>query len=134
MRFARNPRIARVCADLDYGQELGEGIRRMFEEMRQAGLNDPIYRQTSGSVTVQLLAEPVDRRLEARLSTHARAIVSALRESDRLSTGEVTDLLERVGKSPQDPRAYWRLKPTWPAYLQLLAIRLETEGERGYAA
>ena len=26
-RFARNPRIARVCADLRFGQELGEGIR-----------------------------------------------------------------------------------------------------------
>jgi ATP-dependent DNA helicase RecG len=132
VRFARNPRIARVCADLNYGQELGEGIRRMFEEMRQAGLNDPIYRQTSGSVTVKLLAEPADRRLEARLSAYARMIVSTLRESDRLSTGEVADILEVsrpvaqrelaalkdaeviewVGKSPQDPRAYWRLKPT----------------------
>ncbi len=27
-RFARNPRTARVCADLRFGQELGEGIRR----------------------------------------------------------------------------------------------------------
>jgi ATP-dependent DNA helicase RecG len=47
-RFARNPRIARVCADLRFG----EGIRRMFEEMRIAGLADPIYHQTSGSVRV----------------------------------------------------------------------------------
>jgi ATP-dependent DNA helicase RecG len=62
-RFARNPRIARVCSDLDFGQELGEGIRRMFEEMRAAGLNDLVYRQTSGSVELTLLAEPVDRQL-----------------------------------------------------------------------
>jgi ATP-dependent DNA helicase RecG len=131
VRFARNPRVARVCADLNYGQELGEGIRRMFEEMRLAGLNDPIYRQTSGSVTVKLLAEPVDRRLEARLNTNARAIVAALRESERLSTGELVEALgasrpvvqrelgalreaevvEWVGNSPRDPRAYWRLRP-----------------------
>jgi ATP-dependent DNA helicase RecG len=131
-RFARNPRIARVCADLNFGQELGEGIRRMFEEMRQAGLNDPIYRQTSGSVGLALLAEPVDRRLAARLPENARAIVAALRSADRLSTGEVSELLkvsrpvaqreltalreaeivEWIGKSPKDPRAYWRLKPT----------------------
>ncbi len=32
-RFARNPRIARVCADLRFGQELGEGIRRMFARL-----------------------------------------------------------------------------------------------------
>lgn len=130
MRFARNPRIARVCADLSLGQELGEGIRRMFEEMRQAGLTDPVYRQTSGSVELQLLAEPVDRRLEERLPEHSRAITRTLRAAGRMSTGEVTDALgvsrpvvqrelstlkeagivEWVGKSPKDPRAYWQLK------------------------
>lgn len=131
-RFARNPRIARVCADLNFGQELGEGIRRMFEEMRAAGLGDPIYRQTSGSVQLTLSAEPVDRRLEARLPENARRITAALRDAERLSTGEIVELLgvsrpvvqrelgelkeagviEWVGKSPRDPRAYWRLKPT----------------------
>jgi len=131
-RFARNPRIARVCADLNFGQELGEGIRRMFEEMRAAGLNDPIYRQTSGSVKLTLLADAVDRRLDARLPENARRITNGLREAERLSTGEVAELLgvsrpvaqrelaalqeaeiiEWVGKSTKDPRAYWRLKPT----------------------
>lgn len=66
-RFARNPRIARVCADLRFGQELGEGIRRMFEEMRTAGLSDPVYRQASSGVHLSLLGEPVDRALDARL-------------------------------------------------------------------
>ncbi|HTR89216.1 MAG TPA: ATP-binding protein, partial [Solirubrobacteraceae bacterium] len=93
-RFARNPRIARVCADLRFGQELGEGIRRMFEEMRAAGLCDPIYRQTSGGVHLRLLAEPIDRALDARLSDRARAVMTAMRESGRLSTGEVAEALE----------------------------------------
>jgi ATP-dependent DNA helicase RecG len=130
IRFARNPRIARVCADLSFGQELGEGIRRMFEEMRQAGLTDPIYRQTAGSVELQLSAEPVDRRLDERLSENARAVTRALRTAGRLSTGEITETLgvsrpvaqrelgllreagivEWVGKSPRDPRAHWQLR------------------------
>jgi ATP-dependent DNA helicase RecG len=130
VRFARNPRIARVCSDLQFGQELGEGIRRMFDEMRQAGLTDPIYRQTSGSVQLTLSAEPVDRELEARLPEHARAITAALRQAGRLSTGDVVDVLglsrptvqrelaalrdegviEWIGKSTRDPRAYWQLK------------------------
>ncbi len=129
-RFARNPRIARVCADLNFGQELGEGIRRIFEEMRHAGLSDPAYRQTSGSVELTLLAEPAARRLEASLPASARTITAALRSAGRLSTGEVKDLLgvsrpvvqrelgalkdagiiEWIGKSPNDPRAYWKLK------------------------
>lgn len=132
VHFARNPRIARVCADLNFGQELGEGIRRMFEEMRHAGLTDPVYRQTSGSVILTLVAEPIDRELEARLPEHARAITAALREGGRLSTGEITQalgvsrpvaqrqlsmlrdegLIEWIGKSPKDPRAYWQLRPT----------------------
>lgn len=93
-RFARNPRIARVCSDLSFGQELGEGIRRMFEEMRQAGLDDPIYRQASSGVHLTLLAEPVNRELDARLSERAGAIMAALREGNRLSTGEVAEVLE----------------------------------------
>jgi len=132
LRFARNPRVARVCSDLQFGQELGEGIRRMFDEMRQAGLTDPVYNQTAGSVRLTLYAEPVDRELEARLPEHARAIMSALREGQRLSTGEVSEVLglsrpviqrelaklrdagvvEWVGKSPKDPRAYWQIAPT----------------------
>jgi ATP-dependent DNA helicase RecG len=128
-RFARNPRVARVCADLDFGQELGEGIRRIFEEMRLAGLEDPVYLQTEASVRLILSGEPMERQLDARLSPDARAVTAALRDSSRLSTGEVAELLGRsrpvairvlkslesaeivrwVGHSPKDPRAHWEL-------------------------
>jgi ATP-dependent DNA helicase RecG len=128
-RFARNPRIARVCADLRLGQEFGEGIRRMFEEMRLAGLADPMYHQTSGSVQLTLSGEHVERRLEERLPAETRSIVAALRTSGQLSTGEVAELIglarpttirrlqmlrqagviEWVGKSSSDPRAFWRI-------------------------
>lgn len=129
VRFARNPWIARVVADLGFGQEMGEGIRRMFEEMRAAGLTDPLYHQTSGSVTVTLSTEIADRAIEAGLPDETRVVVAALREAERLSTGEIAEVLrlsrppvirrlaamekagiiEWVGKSARDPRAYWRL-------------------------
>src|SRR5829696_2003249 len=128
-RFARNPRVARVCADLDFGQELGEGIRRIFEEMRLAGLADPVYRQTSGSVRLILHSAPIDIELESRLPPGARDLVRYIREAGRVSTGDLVEaggysrpvtlkqlnalrdagLVEWVGKSPKDPRAYWRL-------------------------
>lgn len=128
-RFARNPRIARVCADLDFGQELGEGIRRIFEEMRLAGLVDPRYVQTAGSVRLTLSAAAVDRQLESRLPAEAREVLRHVRDAGRASTGDLVDatglsrpvvlsrlkalrdagLLEWVGNSPRDPRAYWRL-------------------------
>jgi ATP-dependent DNA helicase RecG len=129
-RFARNPRVARVCADLAFGQELGEGIRRMFEEMRLAGLADPEYQQTSGSVRVVLSSAPIDRALEARLPRGARDLLRVIREAGRASTGEIVEasgrsrpvvlrqlraledagLIAWTGHSQKDPRAYWSLR------------------------
>jgi ATP-dependent DNA helicase RecG len=131
-RFARNPRIARVCADQSFGQELGEGIRRMFEEMRMAGLGDPLYEETQASVRLTLSGEAFDRELDMRLPRDARAIMAALRDGGALSTGEVAEAVgvSRVtaknrlaqlrdqglvvweGKSLRDPRASWSLPPT----------------------
>ena len=128
-RFARNPRIARVCADLDFGQELGEGIRRIYEEMRLAGLQDPVYTQTAASVRLLLSGELTDRELDAQMAPDARVVTVALRDAGRLSTGEVAQLLGRsrpvairvlrsletaglvrwVGHSPKDPRAHWEI-------------------------
>lgn len=129
-RFARNPRTARVCADLDFGQELGEGIRRIFEEMRLAGLADPEYAQTSGSVRLVLRSTPIDVELESRLPRGARDLVRLVREAGRISTGDLVQasgysrpvvvkqlnalrdvgLIEWIGKSHKDPRAFWQLK------------------------
>ncbi len=131
-RYARNPRIARVCADLHYGQELGEGIRRMFAEMQAAGLQDPLYQQTDASVRLTLSTEPADREVEARLPRGAREITAALKQAGPMSTGEVAALLnvtrvtartrleelrdagiiEWHGKSAKDPRASWKLART----------------------
>lgn len=131
-RFARNPRLARVCSDLDFGQELGEGIRRMYEEMRLAGLSDPMYRQTAGSVVLTLSSVAVDAALEARLPPSARDLARTIRERERASTGELVEATGRsrpvvlrelkalrdagiimwVGQSDHDPRAFWTLPST----------------------
>lgn len=40
-QFSRNPRIARVLAELEYIREMGEGLDRMFKEMKEFGLQEP---------------------------------------------------------------------------------------------
>lgn len=129
VRFARNPRIARVCADLNFGEELGEGIRRMFEEMRARGLAEPLYSQTSGTVRLTLSALMVDPRMAKQLPPMYLAILDTIRQGTALSTGDIAEalgvsrptmakrlnalkdvgLIDWVGKSANDPRAYWRL-------------------------
>lgn len=130
-RYARNPRIARVCADLGITRELGEGIRRLFSEMRRRGMADPVYEQTSSSVKLTLLAvDALPAEVNARLTSSARAILTAMRlHNGPLGTGELADLagvtrmtatralasLEQEGivtwrgNSKRDPRATWAL-------------------------
>lgn len=128
-RFARNPRIARVCADLHFGQELGEGIRRMFEEMQIRGLAEPLYRTTPGSVRLTLSATMINEALMRRLPTRSMEVIELLRDTASLSTGDIAEslgmskpptlrrltalreagLIDWVGKGTRDPRAYWRL-------------------------
>ena len=86
-------------------------------------------RQNFSPETLQRLA----RALDTRLPDEARAIVAALRQNVRLSTGEIAEalglsrpatirrlrtmreegLIEWVGKGSRDPRAYWR-RPASP--------------------
>jgi len=131
-RYARNPRIVRVCSDLGIARELGEGIKRIFEEMRRLGLTDPIYSQTSGSVRLTLSsADALPDDLRATLPTGALAVLDTLRVTGRpMSTGQVADLagvarptagrhLQTLrkhglvvwnGQGPKDPRASWSLR------------------------
>lgn len=133
-RFARNPRIARVCADLRFGQELGEGIHRIFEEMRRTGLTDPKYRQTSGSVRLILSSAPrLDPRLAALLPRGSQDVLDLLRSAGSpIGTGEIAaalglsrpvvirrlraleqaGLVRWTGKSQKDPRAAWTVSDT----------------------
>ena len=127
-RYARNPRIARVCSDLGITQELGEGIRRMVSGMRDAGLGDPQYRQTSASVIVTLDATTgLSAQLSQALPKKATEIVQLLRNTGPLGTGDIATaidvsrptvlrglkalqeqgLVTWSGSSPKDPRALW---------------------------
>jgi ATP-dependent DNA helicase RecG len=129
VRFARNPRIAKTCSVLAFGQELGEGIRRIFDEMRLANLADPIYRETPASVHLQLEAVHVDASVMAQMPAEASQVMAALRSQGGLSTGDIAEaigrsrpatitllkrmqaaeLIDWVGKASKDPRAYWRI-------------------------
>lgn len=130
-RYARNPRLARVCSDLGIAQELGEGIRRIFGEMRARGLTDPLYTQTAASVQLTLFfSDALAPEIRSALPSGALKILDLMRRAGRpLGTGQVADAvgvtrptasrnLQRLqdaglvtweGQSPKDPRAAWRL-------------------------
>lgn len=129
MRFARNPRVARVCTEQGWAQELGEGIRRMFDVMAIYGLPEPSYFQSAGAVRVSLASSSIDPSVAAQMPSGWHDVVAALGQAGHLRTGELTELLgvtrptairrlramealgaiAWVGESAQDPHAYWTL-------------------------
>ncbi len=70
VRFSRNPRIARVLNELGWVREFGEGVNRMFEEMKFFHLDEPEFSEPHFSVKVTLRNNIVMRRVrrEAKLS------------------------------------------------------------------
>lgn len=93
-RYARNPRVVRVCSDLGIARELGEGIKRIFGEMRSLGLTDPIYSQSSGSVRLVLSsADALPEDVRASLPKAARKVLDTLRLEGRpMGTGQIAEL------------------------------------------
>ncbi len=133
-RYSRNPRIARVLAELGFVRELGEGVDRMFNEMSARGLPAPSFRQGDATFTVTLfnrrleskqifetldIPEPIIPLMELMLehgqlttsgAAHTLRIApyTARRQFDQLRQ---RGLVERIGSGPYDPTSFWRLKP-----------------------
>jgi ATP-dependent DNA helicase RecG len=128
-RYARNPRIARVCAEMGIAQELGEGIRRMFKTMRDANLEDPVYSVAPTQVRLTLYMSQRTSEYDGLPAT-AQAIIQALRQAAApLGTSQIAQLADvsgptasrylkqlqaagivhRQASSANDPKATWHL-------------------------
>ena len=61
MRFSRNAKISRVMTEFEWVRELNEGVKKIYSDMEQDGLQPPEYKETPYSVTL-ILRNDVDRR------------------------------------------------------------------------
>lgn len=92
-RYARNPRIARVLADLSYVRELNEGVPRIFNAMRQSMLAEPEYTDLANTVTLTLRNKVTEHVIRYNLK--------------RL---EALEIIERLSDKPRDRHAPFRFK------------------------
>lgn len=53
-RFSRNPRIARVLPEFGWVRELNEGVKRIYEDMEDFFLEEPMYSEPDQSVKLVL--------------------------------------------------------------------------------
>ena len=99
----------------------------MVSVMESTGRQRPIVEQSPGSVLITLLGDVVGPRELAGLPIAARDLFQQISLVERAGTGELArlsnysrpvalrnlrllearGLVQRVGKSPNDPRAYW---------------------------
>jgi ATP-dependent DNA helicase RecG len=71
---SRNPRIARVLAELGFMREQGEGVARMFEEMERSLLRLPLLASEASSFRVTLFNEPIFETAEPKWVEYVRAL------------------------------------------------------------
>lgn len=109
-RYSRNPRIARTLVEFGWVRELNEGVKRIYTEMQDSLLNDPVYAEPGGTkvqLTLEnnIVARTVRRSeaLEDRVSPEAIASLgeyelAAVRLA--FTNGKVTarELAEHIGR------------------------------------
>jgi ATP-dependent DNA helicase RecG len=71
---SRNPRIARVLAELGFMREQGEGVARMFEEMERSLLRLPLLVSEASNFKVTLFNEPIFETAEPKWVEYVRAL------------------------------------------------------------
>lgn len=81
-RYSRNPRIARTLVEFGWVRELNEGVKRIYTEMQNSLLNDPVYTEPGGA-KVQLTLE---NNIVARTVRRSEAL------EDRLSAEAIASL------------------------------------------
>lgn len=63
VRYSRNPKIARALTEIGWVRELGEGVKRIYEEMNKVFLDDPIYEEEEQQVRLTLKNNIVMRKI-----------------------------------------------------------------------
>lgn len=83
-RYSRNPRIARTLVEFGWVRELNEGVQRIYTEMQNSLLGDPVYSEP-GKTKVQLTLE---NNIVARTVRRSEAL------EDKMSPEAIASLSE----------------------------------------
>lgn len=110
-RYSRNPRIARVLAEMGFVRELNEGVPRIYSAMRQSMLAEPEYTDKENRVTLTLRnkvaghKETIHADTLARIESNWENLNSSQREivNQLFLASELTiqEMVELIGLSEQ---------------------------------
>lgn len=92
-RFARNPLISRVLTEMELVRELNEGVPRIFEEMKAAGLPEPKIVETTANVTVVLYNGKTAANNAQTTENATEKIIKILKERPYATAGQLAEEL-----------------------------------------
>lgn len=109
-RFSRNPRIARVLTEFGWVRELNEGVKRIYSDMEEFFLEEPLYSEPEQSVKLVLKNNIIMRKMRQSdrvvetigtdmwlgLDDLEKTILAYMSGTKCITTNE---LAERTGKS-----------------------------------
>ncbi len=96
-RFSRNPRIARVLTEFGWVRELNEGVKRIYKDMEDFFLEEPIYSEPEQSV---------------KLVLKNNIVMRTMRQTDRLVTNIGNDIWNKLDELERKILAYMGSKAT----------------------
>lgn len=110
-RYSRNPQISRVLNELEIVKELNEGVKRIYSEMREFFLKDPIYSEPNNNSVLLVLENNIvmrSQRKEESLLTNAniskiwnelnfleRKVLITIYDKGEMTSEEVSILINR---------------------------------------
>lgn len=109
-RYSRNPHLARVLFEFGWVRELGEGVRRIYEEMDLLHLNAPKYSEPNNNSVLLILENNIlsrDARSTEKLeSLFSKGILKSLNQEElvildylqfqkKITTKRTSHLLDR---------------------------------------
>lgn len=68
-RYSRNPRISRVLNEFGWVMELNEGVKRIYNDMKEFFLDEPLYEETEQNLKLVLKNNIVMRRMRQELQS-----------------------------------------------------------------
>lgn len=113
-RYSRNPKLAAALTQYKWVRESNEGVGRIFQEMKEYFLDEPVYEEPNGSA-VQLtlknnilarkeretgrVSELVTPELFSKLTEQEELIVRHLYNSGSLTASEAAEIIERTPRT-----------------------------------
>lgn len=68
-RYSRNPQIARVLVEFGFVRELNEGVKRIYKEMKEFYLKEPIYSEPDNHSLLLVLDNNIEVRSKRKKET-----------------------------------------------------------------